>query len=124
MPILKNRCYIAFRTEDFSLLRAIYEQAKALPTTATVGDFLTVNGYAMDGQLFKMTSCKICFKAGLPHVMKISTQEEYSRAILFVAVLTEHDTTMQQNIISMDPVTKNSKYCIFMPLHPITLEHL
>ena len=121
----ETRCDIALRTEDFSLLRAIYERAKALPNTATIGDFLTVNGYVMDGQLFiGNDDLQICFKAGLPHVMKISTQEEYSRAILFLAVLADHDTTMHQNIISMDPVTKNSKYFIFMPLHPITLEHL
>ena len=121
----QTRCDIALRTGDFSLLRSVYELAKALPTTATCSDFSIVNGYVMDGQLFNGNDdLQICFKAGLPHVMKISTQEEYSRATLFVDVLAERGTTMHQNVISIDPVTKSGKYFIFMPLHPITLEHL
>mmetsp|Transcript_28160 Transcript_28160/g.40093 ORF Transcript_28160/g.40093 Transcript_28160/m.40093 type:complete len:146 (-) Transcript_28160:25-462(-) len=31
---------------------------------------------------------------------------------------------MHQNIISIHPFEKRSKFFIFMPLHPITLEHL
>ena len=67
---------------------------------------------------------QICFKAGLPHLLKISTEEEYSRAITFLTVLSERGATMHQNIISIRPVVKRSKFYIFMPLHPITLEHL
>ena len=121
----QTRCDIALRTGDDVLLWSIYELAKALPTTATISDFSSVNGYVMGGQLFNGNDdLQICFKAGLPHVLKISTEEEYSRATLFLDVLAERGTTMHQNIISMDPVIKGRKYFIFMPLHPITLEHL
>jgi len=115
---------IALRTEDYSLLRAIYVRAKALPNTATA-DFLIVNGYVMDDHLHSNDDLQTCFKAGLPHVMKISTKEEYNRATLFLDVLAKRGTTiMHQIIIPMDPVTKTSKYFIFMLLHPISSEHL
>ena len=119
------RCDIALRTEDFNLLRALYEKAEALPSTATAAEFSTIDGYVLNGQLFVGNQdLQICFKAGLPHLLKISTEEEYSRAITFLTVLSERGATMHQNIISIRPVVKRSKFYIFMPLHPITLEHL
>ena len=40
------------RTEDFNLLRALYEKAEALPSTATAAEFSTLDGYVLDDQLF------------------------------------------------------------------------
>ena len=120
------RCDIALRTKDFRLLRAVYEQAAALPLTATASELSMLYSYVLDKQPFiGDRDLHICFKEGLPYLMKVATEEEYNRATSFLAVLTERGATMHQNIIPMHPVVTTSvKFYIFMPLHPITLEHL
>ena len=79
----------------------------------------------MDNETFHGTDdLQICFKEGLPHVMKIANKAEYKRATQFLSVLAERGSPQHQNIIPIEPVVNKLKYFIFMPLYPITLVHL
>eukprot|EP01036_Dinobryon_divergens_P033624 gene33625-43457_t len=119
------RCDIALRTNDSGLLRSIYAKAKALPTTATLDELYSVHSYFVVSQFFNGNdNVHICFKEGLPHVMKTSTSQECSRVTLFLDTLAESGSPVHEHIISMELMAHGHNHFIFMPLHPTTLEHL
>lgn len=113
---------IAIRTNDTQLLRGAYEDAKKLPSVQTSIE-LERNGFVLDGVLINGNeNLQICFKGSVPHVLKVCSPQEYERALNF-----EHALKGQppcQWIISFELYERHHKFFMFMPLHPVTLEHL
>jgi len=112
---------IAIRTDDSALLASVYDDALKLPSVQTTLE-MERNGFVLDGILIDGNdSLQICFKKSVPHVLKICTPQEYERAKNFEDVFKAEPCEW---IISYELYTRHLKFYMFMPLHPITLEHL
>jgi hypothetical protein len=118
----------ALRTNDFEHLRTIYERSAALPYTTTAAELSAAGtGFVLDGVLFSGNeSLNVCFKEGVPHVLKVCTHTEYVRANEWMKAC--EDRVACPHIIGLETYCKGrdagSKYFVFMRLHPITLEAL
>eukprot|EP01039_Chlorochromonas_danica_P012145 gene12145-13810_t len=113
---------IAIRTNDTELLAGAYEDALKLPSVQTTVE-LERNGFVLDGVLINGNdNLQICFKRSVPHVLKICSPQEYERAKNFEYVLKSQEPCKW--IISFDLYERHLKFFMFMPLHPVTLQHL
>ena len=118
----------ALRTKDNELLRSVYERAVALPYTTTAAELSAAGtGFVLDGVLFSGNeSLNVCFKEGVPHVLKVCNPTEYDRANEWIKAY--NGMGPSPHIIGLETFYKHrdsgSKYFIFMRLHPITLEAL
>jgi serine/threonine protein kinase len=112
---------IALRCDDFTLLANLYEDALKLPSVETSLE-LEQNGFMLDRVLINSNdSLQICFKKSVPYVLKVCTSHEYERALIFEDVL---KTEPCKYIISYELYSRNLKFFMLMPLHPVNLEHL
>ncbi len=113
---------LAVRTNDAILLACAYEDALMFPSVQTTIE-MERNGFVLDGMLINGNdNLQICFKQSVPHVLKICSREEYERAKEFENAL--KDQPLCEWIISFELYERYPKYFMFMPLHPVTLEHL
>lgn len=110
---------------DAELLSVLYEEAELLPYTQTAKELSAVGtGYVLDGLLINGNdSLNICFKEGVPHVLKVLNASEYDRVNAWKTAASESRESCR-NIVLFDAVNVNKKYFIFMPMYPITLESL
>ncbi len=113
---------IAIRTNDEELLASAYEDALKLPSVQTTME-IEKNGFVLDGVLISGNdNLQICFKRSAPHVLKICSAQEYERAKNFEHVLKQKPVCKW--IIPFELYDRHHKFYMFMPLHPVTLEHL
>lgn len=115
----------ALIARDAELLSVLYEEAELLPYTQTAKELSAVGtGYVLDGLLINGNdSLNICFKDGVPYVLKVLNASEYDRVNAWKAAASESRESCR-NIVLFDAVNVNKKYFIFMPMYPITLESL
>jgi serine/threonine protein kinase len=115
---------LALRSNDALLMKETYAQTEGLPNTQTAGQ-LNVEGYVLDGQLINGNDClQICFKDGIPHLLKVCTAVEYRRMSTWQNFLRNNNINQDENIIPFELTEVRLKHFAFMPLHPVTLEHL
>lgn len=110
---------------DAELLSILYEEAELLPYTQTAKELSAADtGYVLDGLLINGNdSLNICFKGGVPYVLKVLNASEYDRVKAWKAAASELRESCRY-IVSFDAVNVNKKYFIIMPMYPITLESL
>lgn len=119
---------MALFTNDSGTMKSLYERAVALPNATTAAEMLAEGtGFVLDGVLFNGNdSLNVCFKEGVPHVLKVCTPTEYDRAIEWKKACVGMEPC--PHIIGIETFCRRkdsgSKLFIFMPLHPITLEAL
>ena len=115
----------ALIVRDAGLLSVLYDEAELLPYTETAKELSTVGtGYVLDGLLINGNdSLNICFKDGVPYVLKVLNASEYDRVNAWKEATSESREPCS-HIVSFDAVHVNKKYFIFMPMYPITLESL
>ena len=115
---------LAHRFRNYSILSDVYHQAHGLPNTQTANE-LFFNGFALDKHIIKGNDCRqICFKDGLPYLMKVCTEIEFSRLKQFEEELQTRKLVPPPSIIPFIPFENKTKRYIFMPLHPVVLENL
>ena len=119
---------IALFTNDNKLLSAVYERAAALPNAATAAELSAGGtGYVLVGNNFSINaSLNVCFKSGVPHVLKVCNSTEYDRANEWKEACGGMEPC--PHIIGLETFCRRndsgSKYFVFMPMHPITFEAL
>ena len=80
-------------------------------------------GYVIEGLLIDGNdSLNVCFKDGVPHVLKVLTPSEYNRMKAWKGAASVTRESCRY-IVWFDAVV-NKKHFIFMPMYPITLESL
>mmetsp|Transcript_15076 Transcript_15076/g.13621 ORF Transcript_15076/g.13621 Transcript_15076/m.13621 type:complete len:278 (-) Transcript_15076:135-968(-) len=117
--------HLAFTTNDAELMQDIYNQTELLPNTQTSQELYTMEGYVFDRQIIADYDIRqICFKDGIPKLMKSCKENEYNRMMEWYNYLCNNNITLNEYIISYKPVFIRQKRFIFMPLYPITLDRL
>ena len=120
----------ALLSHDDDLLVSIYHQALALPYTQTAKELSAEGtGYVLNGTLIHGDeSVNVCFKEGVPYVMKVCGHSEYARVCAWILACKTRGVVLSPYIIQIEAVRvprgATAKYFFFMPLHPITLESL
>ena len=118
----------ALLTTDHELLKSIYEETAELPYSQTARELSADGtGYILDGVLLNGNeSLNICFKEGLPYVLKVCNANEYDRAVVWLEACKKIEPS--RHIIKIEAVCiprgPRTKYFVFMPLYAITLESL
>jgi serine/threonine protein kinase len=113
---------LAIRNGDDELLADCYRDALSLPSVQTSLE-LENNGFILDGVLISANkNLQICFKKSVPHVLKVCSREEYTRAEHFQNAVREAEWC--EWVTSFELYNRMEKFYMFMPLLPTSLEHL
>ena len=111
-------------------MMSVYDQALALPYTQTAKELSADGtGYMLNGTLIHGDeSVNVCFKEGVPCVMKVCGHSEYARVCTWISACKDQGVVRSPYIIPIEAVQvlrgASAKYFFFMPLLPITLESL
>lgn len=115
---------LAIRINDYGMLADVYNDALKLPSIKTIEELEEKNGFILDSELLVGNEyLQICFKGSVPFVLKICSTLEYARALNFESMLKKQSSS-SRFIIPFELYSRNLKHYMFMPLHPVTLEHL